>query len=230
MVFKLTPSGGAWTESVLYAFSGNGKDAFSPGNGVNFDSAGNLDGTTVEGGGYEWGTVFQLTPSQYGWNESLLYQFNSAGDSGANPSGNMLLDRAGNLYGTTSYDGTYGCGTAYELMPTGGSWILSVLYSFSGGTGACGPIGGLITDGAGNLYGTTAGTGAYQKGVVFKLTPAGGGWTYTTLHDFTGDSDGSEPWSTLVLDSKGNVYGTANIGAGQGCNGVGCGVVFEITP
>jgi uncharacterized repeat protein (TIGR03803 family) len=228
VVFKLTPSGGSWTESVLYAFPNNEQGPVFPGNGVIFDNAGNLIGVTEGGGGSYEGTLFELIPSQYGWNLSLLYQFNQL--SGANPSGALVLDAAGNLYGTTSYEGASDCGTAYAFTASGGGWNFSVLYNFAGGSPSCGPLGGLITDTAGNLYGTTEATGAYQKGVVFKLTPTEGGWTYTSLHDFTGGADGSEPWSTLVLDVEGNLYGTTTIGAGQGCNGTGCGVVFEVTP
>jgi uncharacterized repeat protein (TIGR03803 family) len=199
-----------------------------PNRGVVFDQAGNIYGTTIEGGNSYLGTVFQLTHLQYGWNESLLYQFNN-GTSGENPDGRLLIDDAGNLYGTTSYGGVGGCGTVFELTPAGGGWNFSILYNISGGSGSCGPTAGLIMDAAGNLYGTTSRTGAYGHGAVFKLTLIDGAWTYTSLHDFTGGNDGSWP-GELIMDANGNLYGTAYFGAGQQCHGSGCGVVFEITP
>ncbi len=225
-VFKLVPSGGGWTESVLYAFAG-GHDGTYPDAGVIFDHSGNLLGTTSEGGEYYWGTVFELTPSQNGWSESLIYQFNKD-VSGANPVSGLMLDSAGNLYGDNFYGATGGCGTVYELVP-GASWSFFNLYDFSGPGGACGPMSNLIMDAAGNIYGTTNRTGAYNQGVVFKLTPSGGGWTYTSLHDFTGGSDGAAP-NTLIMDSSGNLFGETSSGAGSGCDGSGCGVIFEITP
>jgi len=228
-VFEMSPSGGSWTESVLWAFPG-GHDAAYPQYGAVFDPAGNLYGTTEEGGANHDGTVFQLTHSQGGgWNETLLYQFNSTGDSGNIPDSSLWLDASGNLYGGTDTGGAGGCGTVYELMPQGGNWAFSVIQSFSGGLGCGGPWSELTMDGAGNLYGVTFRSGAYGKGVVFKLTPAAGGWTYTSLHDFTGGSDGALP-SVLLIGPDGNLYGGAAAGAGQGCGGSGCGVLFEITP
>ena len=225
-VFKLTPSGGAWTESVLYTFLGGTKDGYWPGGNLVFDQSGNIYGTTQMGGVEYEGTVYQLTPSEYGWTEKLLYQFTN-GDGGQGPTG-LIMDPAGNLYGTTFTGGVGGCGTAFELTPSGGNWVFLLPYSFSGGMGSCGPFVGLIRDAAGNLYGTTNRTGAYGKGVVFKLTPSGYGWIYTSLHDFTGGSDGYGP-GALFLDANGNLYGTTAFGALGDCFGFGCGVVWEIT-
>jgi len=121
------------------------------------------------------------------------------------------------LWGTNSYGGTGGAGTAYELTPSNGSWDLSVLYSC---TGVGGPQAALVMDQAGNLHGTTVNGGTYGFGTVFELTPADGGWNSTGLHNFTGDSDGAEPCGQLVLDGNGYLYGTTLKG-GTGCNG-GC--------
>ena len=225
-VFNMTPSGSGWTETALYAFTGY-SDGYWPVSGVSFDQNGNLYGTTEEGGQSYYGTVFQLTQDGGGWTKRFLYQFDGT-ESGGNPAGTLLFDRSGNLYGTT-WSGGSGCGTVYELTPSGGSWVFSVLYSFPGKVGSCGPMNGVIMDAAGNLYGTTERTGAFQNGVVFKLTPTASGWTYSTLHDFTGGSDGAGP-AALIMDANGNLYGEASIGAGEGCNGIGCGVIFEITP
>jgi len=228
VAFELTPSNGSWTESVLHAFAG-GHDVTGPNSGVIFDHDGNLDGVATEGGAHYWGAVFQLTPSQSGWSESLIYQFDNY-FSGANPGGALLLDNYGNLFGGNPYGANGDCGLVYELTP-GMYWSFYVLYEFPGPEGDWGSNSALIMDAQGNLYGTTSRTGAYNEGAVFKLTPTGGGgWSYSSLHDFTGGSDGSEP-SSLVMDANGNLFGVAFAGAGSGCvDGEGCGVVFEITP
>jgi uncharacterized repeat protein (TIGR03803 family) len=223
-VFKLTPSGGGWTESVIHSFTGDGME---PESGVIFDSAGNLYGTTAFGGRYDQGTIYQLTPSGSGWNARILYSFQGIPD-GALPFGALIFDRSGNLYGTTTQDGILGGGTVFKLASSGGSWTLSVLYALRGSYG-CGPQGALAMDAAGNLYGTTVCGGANLNGSVFKLTPIEGGWTSSSLHDFTGGSDGGYPMSGVTLDANGNVYGTAERG-GENCFGGGCGVVWEITP
>jgi len=231
-VYMLTPSNGSWTESILYSFSGGG-DAQHPWGGVIFDQSGNLYGTTVYGGAFGNGAVYQLTPAGSGWNETILYSFTGGGD-GANPYAGLIFDSAGNLYGATAAAGSDGGGTAFELTLSGGGWEFSLLYSFSGPGGAFapGPIASLAFDSAGNLYGTTHGDGAYYEGSIFKLSPGSGGWTYTSLHDFTGGDDGGSPRSSIVFDKNGNLYGTAAAG-GTGdpdnCDGA-CGVVFEIAP
>jgi len=126
------------------------------------------------------------------------------------------------------HGGSGGGGTVFKLTPSSGSWTYSLVYSFTGGHpgyGGAGPIANLAIDGAGNLYGTTAADGAYDVGTVFKLTPSGGSWTYTSLHDFTGGSDGGYPESNVTFDANGNLYGTASEGGSQRV-----GVVWEITP
>ena len=215
-VYELTPSAGGWTKSVLYTFTG-ASDGGSPGGGVIFDSAGNLYGTTEFGGLYGQGTVFQLVPSAGGWTENLLHSFQAGSEGGYTIVG-LIFDSSGNLYGATNYGGTGGGGTVFELSPSsGGSWTYNLLYSFTGGTD-CGPTRELVMDGTGNLYGTTYCDGAYGYGNVFKLTPSGGGWTYSSLHDFTGGSDGELPASTVIFDAKGNLYGTASFGGSGTCN------------
>jgi uncharacterized repeat protein (TIGR03803 family) len=226
-VFEMSPSGSGWTERALYSFEGGSRDGYWPDGNLVFDQDGNIYGTTEQGGVQFQGTVYQLTPYGSGWSEQMIYQFTD-GISGQLPTG-LLEDAAGNLYGTTFTGGAGGCGTAFKLTPSNGSWSFSILYSFYGGAGACGPSAGLVMDAAGSLYGTTSRTGAYGEGVVFKLTPSGDGWTYTSLHDFTGGSDGYSP-GALVLDANGNIYGDTAFGAGGFCNGFGCGAVWEITP
>ncbi len=221
-VFELTPSDGGWTETTLYNFQGR-TDGAQPIGGVIFDAAGNLYGTTFgQPATGQYGTVYELTPSGSGWTKSTLYRFQN-GSVGASPRGDLIIDAAGNLYGTTSVGGPGVGGKVWELSPSNGSWILSVIYSFPGSN--FGPFSPLLMDAAGNLYGTTLAGGAFQQGSVFKLTHSSGGWSYSTLYDFTDGSDGRSPYGHLILDGNGNLYGTAGWG-GPTNNGV----IWEITP
>jgi len=232
-VFELTPTvGGGWTEQVLHSF--NGTDGAVPYAGLVFDAAGNLYGTTDVGGTDDAGTVFELTPAAGGgWTETVLYSFCAQPNctDGGNPSASLILDAAGNLYGTTDYGGTYcpqGCGTVFELTPAGRE---TVLYSFCAQpncTDGAYPSASLIFDAAGNLYGTTRGGGTYGYGTVFELTPeANGGWMENVLHSFNDNgTDGSTPEAGLIFDAAGNLYGTTQYG-GVYYNG---GTVFELTP
>lgn len=224
VLYELTQSGGSWAENILYNFTG-AADGGHPSSGVIFDQAGNLYGTAPSDS-YDdnsLGLVFEFTPSSSGWTESVLYYFTLAGNGGG-PYGGLTFDLAGNLYGTTVGGGSGNVGTVFQLSPSGNNWNWNRLYSFPRG-GSGGPYATLVRDSAGNLYGTTEADGEYGYGNVFELTPSNGGWIYTDLHDFTGATDGGNPYSSLVLDSSGNLYGTAYQG-GQN-NG---GVVFEITP
>src|ERR1035437_1017268 len=211
-------------------------DHKSPQSGVIFDSAGNLYGTTQGGGTGGCGTVYELSPSSSGWTEKVLYNFQCGFSSdGQYPIGGLIFDAAGNLYGTTNFAGANNGGTVFELSPLGGgNWTFHLLYSLSyNGTFdflLYGPTGTLAMDSSGSLYGTTVMDGAFGGGSVFKLTPSHGGWTYTSLHDFGGGSDGGNPFGNVVLDASGNVYGTAGVGGLSGCEGLGCGVVWKITP
>ena len=222
-VYELTSSGGGWTENILYSFAAGSLGY--PDAGVTLDKAGNLYGTTR---GFQYGGVYQLTPSRAGWTENQLYVFQAGADGGL-PHAGVIFDRAGNLYGGTSDFGAGLAGTVFELMPSNDGWAFSVLYSFAGYPGENGPWANLVMDAAGNLYGTTLGDGTYALGAVFKLTPSPSGWTYTSLHDFTGP-EGANPYSSVIFDARGNLYGTASAGGRHDvCNG-GCGVVWEITP
>jgi uncharacterized repeat protein (TIGR03803 family) len=232
-VFKLAPDG---KETVLYAFQG-GSDGFQPVSNIVMDQSGNLYGTTAAGGAYNsdcssegCGTAFELQPNG---TKITLYQF-QGGTDGEGPTGPLIADSAGNLYGTTEGgDGCAlgGCGIVFELTPGGQE---SILYAFQGGADGLGPFGGVVMDGAGNLYGTTGFGGANTSGVVFEV-PAGGG-SENVLYSFRGGSDGALPVAGVVRDSNGNLYGTTEIGggSGKGCKhvqfGAGCGTVFELTP
>lgn len=234
-VYEMTPSDeDYWNESNLFIFNSG---SAHPSGGFIFDQSGNLYGTTAGlYGGDGFGSVFELTPSGSGWTENTLYQFTSQfGTPGSFPTAGVILDAAGNFYGATTTGGSGGGGTVFELTHPGSGWSYNLLYSFTGSGYLPGVHQSLIMDAAGNLYGTTYYDGAYNEGSVFKLTPSGGNWTYTSLHDFTGGSDGANPDAGLILDSNGNLYGTTLAGGHTGANCASylsyqCGVVFEITP
>ncbi len=246
VVFKLTHnSDGSWTQSVLYTFAG-GSDGSEPVAGLVFDAAGNLYGTTQEGGGggcgiIGCGTVFELTPnSSGGWTEKLLHIFH--GPDGELPQSNLIFDGAGNLYGVALEGGkvyatcSSGCGLVFKFTPTSsGSWTEKIIHYFDGNTGN-GPVGGLTFDAAGNLYGTTSFGGILRDcsnqgcGVVFELSPNSSGiWQQSRLYNFH-DTDGARPFAGVVVDSAGNVYGTTSVGGNLSCTNSGCGVAFKLMP
>jgi uncharacterized repeat protein (TIGR03803 family) len=228
-VFELVAGAdGRWTRTILYDFGQEGDGAVPDGPLV-FDQSGNLFGTTSEGAAFGWGSVFELSRQPDGrWVETVLYNFRGEGD-GAYPEGNLILDNAGNLYGTTYYGGYCdedNCnGTVFELSPSTNGWIEAVLYSFTDGADGANPGAGLIFDSEGNLYGTTVGFN--NGGSVFELSPVAGGWVENTLYTFSVQSDGGGPVCTLVFDAAGNLYGTTSYG---GVNSNRGGTVFELSP
>jgi uncharacterized repeat protein (TIGR03803 family) len=241
-VFKLKPNGdGSWSESVIHSFNFDGKDGYYPGTGLTLDSVGNLYGATLEGGAYNYGMVFKLTPSgAEAWKESVVHSFNSDGKDGFYPYAGVIFDPAGNLYGTTQgsgpYCSPYACGTVFKLIPNNdGSWSESVIHLFNGYDGAF-PVAGVIFDAAGNLYGTTVEGGfsfckGHGCGTVFKLRPNGdGSWTESVIHSFSDGQDDRYPFAGLILDAAGNLYGATGEGGGFGCGGYGCGTVFKLKP
>jgi hypothetical protein len=191
------------------------------------------------------------------WKEKVLYSF-QGGTDGWLPQGGVVFDSVGNLYGTTSRSGSEGCplsgcGTVFEISPPaqkGGTWTETTLYTFQGMSGGATdgavPVGGVIIDEQGNLYGTTAygGNGPCKLsgsttgcGIVYELTPPakrGGQWTYTILYNFQGGDDGQFPWGDLVFDKQGNLYGATQFGGGKGttCDPFYqyCGTVFRLGP
>jgi uncharacterized repeat protein (TIGR03803 family) len=226
LIYKLSPSGQGWEKSVVYNFQG-GVDGEAP-EGIIFDPSGNIVGITIEGGQNGVGAIFELTPSSGGWNETTLYSF-AYGSGGNQPATGLVEDAVGNFYGGTLFASGDG-GVIFELSPSDGGWVYTVLYNFPGCGGyGTGPKAPLTLDAAGNLYGTFDGYYNDCPAGVFKLSPGQGGWTYTSLHNFTGGSDGAHPYSSVSIDPNGNLFGTASAG-GEGCYSQGCGVVWEITP
>ncbi len=190
VVFKLSAAG---TETVLHNF-GSGTDGQTPQGSLVRDKSGNFYGTTTAGGNYGFGTVYKVT----GKKETVLYSF-AGGNDGANPQAGLVFDASGNLYGTTSQGGSKGNGTVFELVAPkilGGSYTEKLLYSFGTGTDGTVPVGGVIFDTAGNLYGTTSAGGTYGYGTVFQLVP-GTAWTENILHSFQDGNDGAVPMLAL---------------------------------
>jgi uncharacterized repeat protein (TIGR03803 family) len=242
-VFRLSPSAavsGGWSLQVLYSFYLNGRDLASPWDSVILDKDGNVYGTTRDGGPYQGGGVFQLMQGPGGvWKENILHAFPANKDDGVSPYVELTWDAQGNLYGTCSAGGPgYFYGDVFELGRTGSGWKEKLLHPFKGLDGYS-PMGGLIFDSKGNLFGTTYNGGTSKKckgvpygcGTVFKLTPqADGKWKETVLWDFPDPNNGGGPASTLVMDKAGNLYGTAAGGGLGQCGGFGCGVVYKLAP
>jgi len=226
----LTPVARAqFSYKTLHEFTG--QDGKYPWSGLIFDAAGNLYGTTSEGGktspicGLGCGTVFRLTPAKDGkWTETVLHSFDYTDGDGA--FGGLVSDAAGNLYGMTSYGGVSFSGVVFKLAPNSeGTWSESVLHNFTGGADGGTPEAGLVFDATGNLYGTTGSGGSSNFGVVFKLSPnSTGTWTESILYSFT-RGNGSGGIATLVFDRAGNLYGTTSTGGPHGK-----GSVYKLAP
>jgi len=225
---------------VIYQFQG-GADGSGPYSDLTIDAAGNLYGTTQEGGiacnGYSYGcgTVFELVRTKSGWQHQVLYRFGGTtaqSSDGQAPKAGLVFDASGNLYGTTSWGGKPGCGTVFKLAPNSrGGWSESILYSFGCfGSDGFSPDADLVFDNQGNLYGTTpvggTGTGfcggelwgAGGCGIAFRLSPNGdGSWTKTTIYNFQGAPDAAIPIGALVPDGKGGFYGASQYGGAGAC-------------
>jgi uncharacterized repeat protein (TIGR03803 family) len=221
-----------------YKLKGAPKDGTFPSSPLVSDGAGNFYGATSEGGSNSCGlyqpscgTVFRLSKNQDGgWAYAVIYTFNGS-TGGWYPSGPLVMDAAGNIYGTSGYGGKFGVGTVFELSAgSDGSWTQTTLYSFQNSSDGLYPVSGVIFDKAGNLYGTTDTCQSCSGGTVFKLTPGqSGSWTETTLYQF-GSGNYVIP-SAVVFDAAGNLYGTTILGGNLECNHPdGCGAVFQLTP
>jgi uncharacterized repeat protein (TIGR03803 family) len=214
----------AVTETVLHAFANFAPKGSSPYSGVIRDSAGNLYGTTSNGGTASMGVVYRVNPAGQ---ETVLYSF-KGGTDGSFPQAGVIGDSTGNLYGATEGGGTANAGVVYKVNQAGQE---TVLYTFTGGADGSNPYAGsLIRDWAGNLYGTTldggSGVGFAGFGVVYKVDTSG---KETVLYTFTGGADGGYPTAGVIRDPAGNLYGTATSGGNlSACGGFGCGVVYKL--
>lgn len=233
-VFKLTPEpDGRWKETILHSFQDNGVDGSAPHGALIFDATGNLYGTTAEGGPLQWGNVFELSPRANGsWKEKILHSF--GGNDGWAPQGSLLMDSAGDLYGTTPYGGARlvdDYGIVFELLrQADGTWKEKILANFPElGSGPQSPQANLISDSTGNLYATSSSGGSEGGGTVFELLQEpSGAWETRILFDFAYDiGGGAFPYSGLVVDAAGNLYGT-DTAAGTSNESVG--TVFELNP
>jgi uncharacterized repeat protein (TIGR03803 family) len=225
-VFELARRvGNKWTETVLHSFAG-GSDGVYPYAALIHDTAGNLYGTTFNGGAVNAGTVFEVAYSDGVRSESVLHSFLPSGGDGTNPDAGLALDSAGNLYGTTEFGGANLQGAVFELALGPAGWTETVVYSFPGGGAGAFPSAGLVFDTLGSLWGTTTSDGANGSGTVFELAPESGAWSESVAYSFSGvGSSGGDPVAGLVLDTAGNLYGTTfQFGTDDG------GVAFEVTP
>ena len=235
-VIQFTPpavDGGAWTETVIYSFLG-GVDGLTPAGGLVADKAGNLYGTTAQGGtvgSCNCGTVFKLKPPATPggiWTKRILHTFTRMnGDGGYTFGAGVVVDSKGIVYGTTGNGGTYDSGTVFRIQPQGSGFAVSEIYSF-GGTPVDGgfPTTSVTLDAAGNLYGATSLGGLNGQGTVYELSPpaSGGVWKETVLYNFQTYFDTSAS-SALIMDKSGQLYGTRFT---DGANNLG--TVYRLTP
>jgi len=226
VAFKLSKSGNGWVESQSYSFAGEPNDAASPLSGLISDSVGNLYGASMAGGvtGYEGcsngcGTIYKITTSGQTWSDTILQALHPGSGQGQQPSGTLVMDSHGNIYGTS-------WGAIFELVYSNGSYTFQTLDNSCSQTYA-----GLTLDSAtGDLYGVCFYGGTDNAGFVYKLTYSNSKWQLTHLHDFS-SADGTSPTGPVAIDASGNLFGTAYYGGmpNQNCSNGGCGTVWEIT-
>jgi uncharacterized repeat protein (TIGR03803 family) len=232
MVFQLTPSPtvsptalARWNETVLHTFA-DGSDGCNPFSPPIVDSAGNLYGTTADGGPTESGVVYELVRSGQSYTEQILYTF--SGPDGAVPGAGLIADSSfTNLYGVTQVGGSRNDGTVFRLTNTGSGWTETVLYNFQNSSDGQQPQAGLAMDASGNLFGATAMAGNGGGGTVFELTPSGGSYTFQELYGLRCNYPSCiGPYlGYLTVDSAGNIYGTT---LNEGAHTYGS--VWELTP
>ena len=224
---KALAAGAGGPVNVIYSFAGD-EDGEYADTDLETDAAGNIYGTTVLGGEFGGGTVFQLSPTPNGWVHTVLYSFTGSADGGE-PYKGVTLDRRGNLYGTAVTGGSGncegGCGVTYKLTNSGGTWTQTVIHAFTGGDDGSGPGARVTVDRSGNVYGMTPTGGANGLGTIYKIHPHAGSWEFQVIHTFTGGPDGSSGSAGRMILSHGRLFGAATTGGS-----FGSGVVFELTP
>jgi uncharacterized repeat protein (TIGR03803 family) len=223
-VLSLATATAATTEVIFSCEEDEGEYADTD---LETDNAGNIYGTTVLGGDFGGGTVFQLSPTPNGWVHTVLYSFTGGADGGE-PYKGVTLDREGNLYGTAVTGGSGscegGCGVAYKLTKSGGTWTQTIIHAFTGGDDGSGPGARVTVDQSGNVYGMTPTGGAYGLGTIYKIQKGlNGAWTLKVIHAFTGGTDGGSGSAGRMILRNGRLYGAATTGGTYGS-----GVVFEL--
>ena len=226
LAFSLATATAATTQVIFSFEEDEGEYADTD---LETDSAGNIYGTTVLGGDFGSGTVFQLSRTPNGWVHTVLYSFTGGADGGE-PYKGVTIDREGNLYGTAVTGGAGscegGCGVAYKLTNSGGTWTQTVIHAFTGAEDGSGPGARVTVARAGNVYGMAPTGGAYGLGTIYKIHPGpNGAWTFTVIHAFTGGADGSTGSAGRMIVRDGHLYGAATTGGTYGS-----GVVFQLTP
>jgi uncharacterized repeat protein (TIGR03803 family) len=226
VIYELKPGSTGWSLNVIHTFTGGADGAGGSAGRLIFDAAGNIYGVATVGGVNGDGTVFELTLIAGKWQLKTLYAFKDQPD-GALPYGGLIFDKSGNLYGTTYYAGANDDGTVYKLTRSGNAWTETVLYSFKGGTDGSSPISNLVSDAAGNLYGTTSDGGAgCSCGVIFKMTPkTNGSWTESVAYRFPGTPNPGFAYNGMVVDFSWNFYGTSVHGGATND-----GTIYKFTP
>jgi uncharacterized repeat protein (TIGR03803 family) len=209
-VYRLTPNlDGTWTETIIYNFQGFPSDGSWPNSALIFDSQGNLWGTTLKGGKYDGGTLYELTPNGDGtWAKTFLYQFNQRGPGGWSPRGKLAVDAQGNMYAVTENGGKFNHGTAWKFtISVEGGGSFAPIHQFGSGVDGADPFGGVVSDAQGNIFGTTINGGKTGAGTAWELSPTkAGGWAYKVLANFM---QGEHPTWSLLPDGAGGYYGTA---------------------
>jgi len=219
-----------WSQQVVYQFSGTSDGAYPWLGKLTFDQSGNAYGTAAGGGASNHGVVYELSRSNGGWTEKVLYSF-AGGDDGAGPVGGVIFDATGNLYGATQAGGgtncnRLGCGTVFKLTPSGSGWTETILHRFETDVDGLQPWAGLTLAPSGSFYGATYVGGLHNAGVIFELTPSAGGWIYSVLHRFDDQPDGGGgPLSALTLAASGTLYGTT-----FGDGNFSSGSIFSLVP
>jgi uncharacterized repeat protein (TIGR03803 family) len=229
VIFSLKKTSQGWKQTVIHSINFPAEGGF-PYEGLMRDTAGNLYGVAPAGGANQNGVVYRLSHTKQGWVDTVLYSFtNQNGDGSGLYWIDLISDTSGNIYGATSFGGTNGTGTVWELVYSKSkkTYSESVLYDFgaSGSGDGNNPYGGLAMDSKGNLYGTALTGGSSNLGAFYKLTKQGKTWKETVLHSFTGGNDGNQPTGNPYIDAKGNLYGLTQTGGTSNL-----GIVYRITP
>ena len=233
VVFRLSPNGNGWTETVLYQFGSRTKDGTFPVGKVVLDNKGNIFGTTNRGGAFDAGTIFELKRNGSSYSEIVLHSFGN-GTDGAYPTSGLIADAAGNGYGTTYYGGTgtnctalgvtSSCGTVYQVSGKNG-FTYKVIHNFTGGSDGAFPWSDLSMDASGHLFGECVYGSGYGKGLLYEMINSNGQWTEKLIHPWGNKDDGTYIYGGVTFDPVGNMFGVSSQGGAHG----GQGTLFEFT-